>query len=100
MNAENLEREKRVFLEEAGRIVQGQSKRLVPVDSGRLRNSISMDVKRDVAIVGTNVEYAPYVEYGTRRQSAQPYLRPALDMNRKPLTDLWRSHIRRALGGQ
>jgi hypothetical protein len=27
--------------------------------------------------VGTNVEYASYVEYGTYRMAAQPYLRPA-----------------------
>ena len=30
-------------------------------------------------IVGTNVEYAPYVEFGTRHMSAQPYLRPAVE---------------------
>ena len=27
--------------------------------------------------IGTNVEYAPYVEFGTSRQRAQPFLRPA-----------------------
>lgn len=27
--------------------------------------------------VGTNVEYAPYVELGTSRQEAQPFLKPA-----------------------
>jgi hypothetical protein len=29
--------------------------------------------------VGTNVEYAIYVEYGTASQAAQPYLRPAVE---------------------
>jgi len=29
--------------------------------------------------VGTAVEYAPYQEFGTRRQKAQPYMRPAAD---------------------
>lgn len=28
--------------------------------------------------VGTNVEYAPYVEYGTRRAKKQPFLQPAI----------------------
>lgn len=28
-------------------------------------------------VVGTNVEYAVYVEFGTSRMEAQPYLRPA-----------------------
>lgn len=29
--------------------------------------------------VGTDVEYAVYVEYGTKHMEAQPYLRPALN---------------------
>lgn len=37
--------------------------------------------------VGTNVEYAPYVEYGTRYMRARPtprgYLRRAFDLNKK-----------------
>lgn len=37
------------------------------VDTGRLKNSITHEVVPDEAMVevGTNVEYAPYVEYGT-----------------------------------
>lgn len=29
--------------------------------------------------VGTNVEYSVYVEFGTSRNEAQPYLRPAVE---------------------
>jgi hypothetical protein len=29
-------------------------------------------------VVGTNVEYSAFVEFGTSSQKAQPYLRPAL----------------------
>jgi HK97 gp10 family phage protein len=53
-----------------------------PVDTGRLRSSITWEVARDgqglVALIGTNVDYAIYVELGTRYMRAQPYLRPAL----------------------
>lgn len=37
------------------------------VDSGRLRNSVSFEIDNDelALYVGTNVEYAPYVEFGT-----------------------------------
>ena len=34
------------------------------------------------ARIGTNIEYGPYVELGTSRQRAQPYLRPAYDEKR------------------
>ena len=35
------------------------------------------------ARIGTNIEYGPYVELGTSRQAAQPYLRPAYDEKRQ-----------------
>lgn len=70
----------RVALEEVGLTAERYAKRLCPVDTGRLRNSITHQVYvNDKAVhVGTNVEYAPYVELGTKRQKAQPYLRPAI----------------------
>lgn len=50
-----------------------------PVDTGRLRNSISNTNDKNTAYIGTNVEYAPYVEMGTSRMKAQPYLKPAIE---------------------
>lgn len=64
------------------------AKQLCPVDTGRLRASIQIsDFNPDVpsAVVGTNVEYAEYVEYGTSRQSAQPYMRPAAEEGKQIL---------------
>lgn len=62
--------------------VQTRASDLCPVDTGRLRASITTQVTVDqvgpVARIGSNVEYAIYVEMGTSRMEAQPYLRPAL----------------------
>lgn len=70
-------------LKKLGVRVQRAAKRLSPVDTGRLRSSIAEELGRDgqglVERIGTNVEYAPHVEFGTRRMRAQPFLRPALD---------------------
>lgn len=46
-------------------VVENEAKRLCPVDTGDLRNSINHEVHNNVGIVGTNKEYAPYVEFGT-----------------------------------
>ena len=65
--------------EEIGQIAEGYAKADCPVDTGRLRNSITHAQEDDTTeIIGTNVEYAPYVEMGTSRSRAQPYLKPAL----------------------
>ncbi len=53
------------------------AKRLIHPVTGRLRNSITSYVEGDSVYVGTNVEYAQFVEEGTSRAKAHPYLRPA-----------------------
>jgi HK97 gp10 family phage protein len=44
-------------------------------------------------LVGTNVEYAPYVEAGTSRQTAKPFLKPAGDENRDRILQLFQGLI-------
>ena len=66
-----------IGLETVGLVAEGYAKRLCPVDTGRLRNSISHAVHGNAAYIGTNVDYAVYVEMGTRNTPAQPYLKPA-----------------------
>ena len=48
------------------------------VDTGNLRNSISHADDGTYAYIGTNVEYAPYVELGTVRMPERPFLRNAV----------------------
>lgn len=66
-------------LEAIGLKVEGYAKLICPVDTGRLRNSITHVVKTNekTVYIGTNVEYAAAVECGTSRQRPQPYLKPA-----------------------
>ncbi len=66
-------------LERIGLAAETYAKRACPVDTGRLRNSVTHLARpaEKAVYVGTNVEYAPYVELGTSRTKAQPFLRPA-----------------------
>lgn len=67
-------------LEIVGGTAERHAKDICPVDTGRLRNSIAHEpVGDNTESIGTDVEYAPYVELGTRYQSPQPYLRPGVE---------------------
>ena len=82
-----------VALEIIGLKAEGYAKQYAPVGTpestgipgyigGTLRNSISHTADDDSAYIGTNVEYAPYQEFGTSKMSAanggKGYLKPAI----------------------
>ncbi len=56
------------------------------VRTGTLRRSITWkpgaDAESPFVDIGSNVLYAPYVEHGTSRMEARPFLRPALEAAR------------------
>jgi len=62
------------FLKEAGEYVWGQAKMLAPAPTGTLRNSIFMDYGSTTdgvkAEIYTNLQYAPFVEFGTGPKGA------------------------------
>lgn len=108
---------------QATKLVQATAKELCPVaqiDGGQLRSSIFAKTERrkgePIGIVGTNVFYAPYVEYGTGQRGesspsppksprqlsyradwvgmmAQPYLYPALASNRNNIQRLLEKNL-------
>lgn len=62
-----------------GLTAESYAKRDCPVDTGRLRNSITnaVETSEHSVYIGSNVEYAVFVELGTSRMKARPYLKPA-----------------------
>lgn len=61
----------RKFWNRAAVVVQGRARDKSPVDTGRLRSSIMYEIDTAnpplYAVVGSDVEYAPYQEFGTSR---------------------------------
>ena len=72
-----LEKAKKRGLEAIGLVAEGHTKKLTPVDTGRLRNSISHATDDEAAYIGTNVEYGPYVELGSPTIKAHHMLQKA-----------------------
>ncbi len=89
---------------EVGLVVEGLAKLLPPIDTGRLAASITTQAMShgtspegkgaqpgdkiqapntgNEVFVGTPVFYGPYIEFGTMRNAARPFLRPALAIAR------------------
>jgi phage gpG-like protein len=114
-------------LEIIGIKAEGYAKALCPVGTpestgvkgyrgGTLRNSITHQVEKDTLDVGTNVEYAPYVElgtgpyfdpppewehFGTEKGSGighgyvhpRPYLRPAIEDHLDEYEDIMKNEL-------
>ena len=67
-------------LVEGALIIAVQAENNCPVDTGFLRSTVFVQAGQgDDVEIGFNAEYASYVEFGTYKMAAQPYLRPALE---------------------
>lgn len=67
---------------ETGDRIVSDAKQIVPVRTGRLQNSIQVAETREGGLVIVALtSYASYVEFGTSRMFARPYLRPAIRKN-------------------
>ena len=80
--------------------VETTAKELCTVDTGYLRGSIRHDLHAGSlsGTIGTNVEYAPYIEFGSSGKSPQAFLYPALAENldnvKEDIVEALRSEIR------
>lgn len=78
---DNLKKLERLKVIRAGYEIEREAKIMCPVDTGRLRASITTTVEeseQNIKVkVGTDVNYGPYLEFGTRYMRAKPFLRPA-----------------------
>lgn len=84
-------------------IVESDATLIAPEKTGNLRSSIERSEPLITKLVQkikvfTNVEYAPFVEFGTRFQRSQPYLRPALIRNAKKIIEIFKKEGKKATG--
>ena len=92
-----LEKGKRNALTAIGATAETYAKQETPVCTGRLRNSISHTVDGEAAYIGTNVEYAPYLELGTKKIAAHHYLKRAATEHKDEYKNLTAQAIQSAI---
>ena len=94
MTAEQLAKAR--ALEIIGGKAETYAKLLAPVDTGNLRNSIThQQLDEDTEIIGTNVHYAPYQEFGTSKMAAHPFLKPAAEGHSEEYKQIWLNELRK-----
>lgn len=87
-------------LEEIGLLAEGHVMGYITqnhiVDTGRLRNSITHAIDNDehAAIVGTNVEYAPYVHEGIHGKPGRPFLTDPVQQHKDEYRDMLEAHLK------
>lgn len=75
--------------------IETYAKVLAPVSTGALRDSITAQSDGDLsAVVGSDLDYAVYQEYGTSRMPAQPFLTPATDQGAVDFADYLKKALR------
>ena len=93
--------------EAGGRVALDAAKAKCPVDTGALKRSLHIEksktkkpeIKQEVKISpGKNQYYGTFVELGTKRQAAKPYLRPAIDENQEQISKAVNQEVLRAIG--
>jgi hypothetical protein len=85
-------------LEEIGLVAERYAKQLCPVDTGRLRNSIThiIDPQEKAAYIGTNVEYAERVEMDEKmkhKNGQAHFLRDAASDHGKQYRQIMEKHL-------
>tara|TARA_R100000458_G_C8277467_1_gene252987 strand:+ start:3068 stop:3421 length:354 start_codon:yes stop_codon:yes gene_type:complete len=86
-------------LEDTAAAIHLEASRLVPVDEGHLKNSINVKGEFLRKSIGTSMEYAVSMEFGTPTGTGpnggpRPYMRPAFNNNHKRVTDFFIENIK------
>ena len=78
----------------AALIVEGGATKIVPVDTGRLKASITHRIEGRKVYVGTNVVYGAKIEYGGSKKAPKGYLRPSLYANEDKIREIFTGYLK------
>ena len=86
-------------LDDTAATIQADAMRFVPVDEGILKNSINVKTQPLFKTIGTSLDYAVKMEFGTPTGTGpnggpRPYLRPAFNNNHQRVTEFFIKNIK------
>lgn len=89
-------------VQESAEAVRNRAKDLVPVDSGRLQRAINVSYSSDglsAEVKNTNNQayYGQFIEFGTSRRPARPFMTPAAEQERRKLKKRLEQNVKKEL---
>ena len=100
--SEALEEEVHTIVENAGDNMVTYAQGIVPVRTGNLMVSIFAEVDEDnlAVTLGATADYASFIEYGTVKMRAQPFLEPAAAIGQEEMNARIEEAIVQRMDGQ
>lgn len=68
-----------VAIKKSALMIERESKKLTPVDTGRLRSSIVSDIRPMRATIAPHTDYAIFVHEGTRYMKSRPFMKEGVE---------------------
>lgn len=78
-------------------VIRAAAEKKAPRDTGFLAESIVAEQEGPEVLIGPQAPYGLYVEMGTSKTPAQPFLRPALDESGEAALEAMAEELRRRL---
>lgn len=90
--AEEIPKAMEEVISNAGAIALTEARNRVPVDTGALKGSLTLEVnlngESSEAVVGSVLEYAPTIEYGDSSRPPKPFMQPAMEVARDKMMEV------------
>jgi len=80
-------------LNQAGRIIMSNLSTQTPVRTGHLKSQNGYEVEPPYLIIWNKAPYAKFVEFGTYRMYANPFMRRSIDMSKRGIFDLIKKNL-------
>jgi HK97 gp10 family phage protein len=86
-----------IAIKKSAFLVERFAKKFTPVDTGRLRSSISADIYPTVATIQPHTNYAVFVHEGTRYMSGRPFMKMGKRSAMVGIARIFSNELRKAI---
>jgi len=86
-----------IVVKKSAYLIEGESKKKTPVDTGRLKSSIQTKLKTMEAIIMPKTDYAIYVHEGTYKMKARSFMKWGIEASEHTIRQILQTEVHKAL---